>query len=275
MKILYMGTSAYDAIPAPFCKCRICQNAYKLGGKEVRTRNQALVDDSLLLDFNGDTISHFVRYHIDSTKINTSLITHSHTDHFCPEDIVIPQYSSNSAKVDFYVGQDGYKKLTKRIASSANPTLARENLKIHLVKPSDEFLANGYKVLALRANHDLNTSPLNYLIEKDGKSLLYAHDTGIFFEETYKLLEGRKTLDLISLDCTGGLAKSEWIDIHMRLGTNLDVLKRLKEKGLVDEHTKVVISHFSHNGNSTHEEIEKEASKYGIITAYDGLEIEF
>ena len=50
MKILYMGTAAYDSIPAPFCTCRVCRNALKVGGKELRSRTQTLINDDLLIE---------------------------------------------------------------------------------------------------------------------------------------------------------------------------------------------------------------------------------
>ena len=33
-----------------FCRCELCEKARALGGKNIRTRSQALVNDDLLLD---------------------------------------------------------------------------------------------------------------------------------------------------------------------------------------------------------------------------------
>ena len=51
MKITYLGTAASEGLPAPFCTCEVCRRAREAGGKSVRTRSQALVDESLLIDF--------------------------------------------------------------------------------------------------------------------------------------------------------------------------------------------------------------------------------
>ena len=51
MKILYMGTAAAEGWPALFCSCPICTHARKMGGHNLRTRTQALLDGSLLIDF--------------------------------------------------------------------------------------------------------------------------------------------------------------------------------------------------------------------------------
>jgi len=46
--------------------------------------------------------------------------------------------------------------------------------------------------------------------------------------------------------------------------------------GCADEKTIFCSNHFSHNGtNVLYEEFSEEASKHGIITSYDGMEIEF
>ena len=58
MKITYYGTSASEAWPALFCECEACRLARKYGGKNVRSRSQTLIDDTLLLDFPPDTNYH-------------------------------------------------------------------------------------------------------------------------------------------------------------------------------------------------------------------------
>ena len=80
MKIVYLGTAAYEGVPVPYCKCRVCRESFRLGGRALRSRSQALVDGELLLDYNADTVCHSLRYRIDWEKIGDCLITHSHSD---------------------------------------------------------------------------------------------------------------------------------------------------------------------------------------------------
>ena len=61
MKIKFLGTAAAEAMPAPFCVCENCKRAMKLGGRNIRTRSQALVDDALLIDFPCDTYFHMIK----------------------------------------------------------------------------------------------------------------------------------------------------------------------------------------------------------------------
>ena len=51
MKLKYYGTGSCEGIPALFCKCDNCMRIRKVGGKSVRSRNQACVDGKILLDF--------------------------------------------------------------------------------------------------------------------------------------------------------------------------------------------------------------------------------
>lgn len=276
MKIRYLGTAAYEGVPAPYCKCRVCRESFRTGGRALRSRTQALVDEELLLDFNADTVCHSLRYRIEWEKVGDCLITHSHSDHLYPMDLEIlsDPISHEHRSVRFYAAQDGYDKICAQIALHK----MQNRVEATLVKPGDLFYTseNKYRVLVLRANHTAETDPVFYAIERGGKRLLYAHDTGVFFEETYAQLRSFGKFDLISLDCTGCLGIGwDWRNGHMSLKTNLEVIQRLKDEGIADGKTIFVANHFSHNGGQTYDEMVPEMAKYGIIVAYDGLEIEF
>ncbi len=276
MEIEYLGTAAYEGVPAPYCKCRVCRESFRVGGRAMRSRSQALVDGELLIDFNGDTVCHSLRYRIDWDKIGDCLITHSHSDHLCPADLEIlsDPISHEHRMLHFYSAQDGYDKISREIEVHRMQNRAD----VTLVHPGDEFMTSEgtYRVLTLRANHTANTTPVFYAIERGGKRLLYAHDTGVFPEEDYALLKAFGRFDLVSLDCTGCLGIGwDWRDGHMSLKTNLEVMERLKREGITDEKTVFVANHFSHNGGQTYDEMVPEMAKHGIIVAYDGLKIQF
>lgn len=276
MKIKYLGTAAYEGVPAPYCKCRVCRESFRTGGRALRSRSQALVDGELLLDYNADTVCHSLQYRIEWEKIGDCLITHSHSDHLCPADLEIlsDPISHEHRTVHFYSAQDGYDKIVCEIER-----LHMQNrVEAHLIQPGDVFFTSDrkYQVLALRANHAAETTPVFYAIARGGKRLLYAHDTGVFPEEDYALLKAFGRFDLVSLDCTGCLGLGQdWRDGHMSLKTDLEVMERLRREGIADEKTIFVANHFSHNGGQTYDEMVPEMAKYGIVVAYDGLEIEF
>ena len=45
MKIKYLGTAAYEGVPALFCRCEVCRGSRAAGGRNVRSRQQAILDD--------------------------------------------------------------------------------------------------------------------------------------------------------------------------------------------------------------------------------------
>lgn len=73
--------------PALFCTCDNCRRAAKAGGRNLRTRSQAAVDDKLLIDFPADTLAHMYYSGLDLPRIRDCIITHSHSDHLYPADL--------------------------------------------------------------------------------------------------------------------------------------------------------------------------------------------
>ena len=55
----------------------------------------------------------------------------------------------------------------------------------------------------------------------------------------------------------------------------LEVIERLKKDGIVDDKTKIVLNHFSHNGGANYDDLVKLEKELGVIISYDGLEVEF
>ena len=86
MRIRYLGTAAAEGFPAVFCNCAACKMARELG--ELRTRSQALIDETLLVDLPPETYYHTVRFGIDLSAVSHLLVTHSHTDHFYAQELV-------------------------------------------------------------------------------------------------------------------------------------------------------------------------------------------
>jgi len=62
MKLQYLGTAAAEGIPAVFCECENCIKSKLSGGRNIRTRSQALIDDCILIDFPQDTYMHYLKY---------------------------------------------------------------------------------------------------------------------------------------------------------------------------------------------------------------------
>lgn len=273
MKIQYYGTAAYEGIPALFCQCETCKTARMRGGKDLRTRAQALIDDKILMDFGPDTITHHLRFAPDWDRITHCLITHSHSDHFYPADAEIssPGYAAGiRTKLHYYADRTAYDCLA---ALFSEPRFSK-TADAALLSVGVPFSFDGYTALAVRANHAPQTSPVIYALTDGKKRMLYAHDSGILSEESKAGLRAFGKFDLVSLDCTGGFLQG-WKDGHMSLDTCLAVIREMKETGMADENTIFVLNHFSHNGKVLQEEMEAAVAPYGILVAYDGMKVEF
>lgn len=266
MKIQWLGTAAAEGWPAVFCKCSACQKARELGGKDIRTRSGALIDDELLIDVSPDLYANKLRFDLDLSRVRTILITHCHGDHFLPVYFeCLNQASLGSIerdKIELYGPYD----VTDQLDGY------KDRLDVHTVEAGDRFTtATGHTILTLPAIHSAVNGKF-YYIEKDGRSLLYAHDTGVFTEEAVALLRAYviKPIDVVSLDCTYGLNPHEKKG-HMNMEDDAVVKKRLENELLADSHTCFVCNHFSHNSHLTHEEMIKAAGRFGMNVSYDGM----
>lgn len=275
MKLTYFGTGAMEGVPSLFCQCENCKKSRALGGRNLRTRSQAIINDELLIDFPADTYWHFIKYNFDCESICGCLVTHSHADHLYPAELQIakPTLSHEHRVIKFYAAQSGYDLLRQQTS------LTQGYAEVNLAEAGKKFEITGkhkYTVMPMPANHNVSTTPVIYSIECEGKRMLYANDTGYFLEETWDILSKEGRFDLISLDCTYcTLPRTDKTARHMSFSLNLEVAERLKKQGNIDGKTIVIANHFSHNGGVTYDEMSKVSQSYGVITSYDGMTIEF
>ncbi|MBR4979347.1 MAG: hypothetical protein IKX77_02225 [Clostridia bacterium] len=271
MKFKFLGTAAFEGIPALFCNCMRCRQVRKTGGKSVRTRTQAIIDDNLLIDFPADTVSHVLSNNLDLSGVRNCLITHSHSDHLYVEDITILgdgfAFASPDYTMTFYATEKAGKGIEKILGDI---TKAR----LHTVKAFDVLSVDKYTVTVLPAIHDETSGPVIYQITDGEKTVLYALDTHFPRDDIWEYWEKNKPhFDLVVMDCTNALRPMNYIG-HMSLFENVGMKKRMTEMGIADEKTAFVSNHFSHNGlNVPYEEFSPEAAKEGILTSYDGMEI--
>ena len=153
--------------------------------------------------------------------------------------------------------------------------MADDEMLVNKIKLYEPFDVEGYKVTALRAAHDPNSTPVVYLIERDGKTVFYSNDTSEYPEESMEYLKNmKKPIDLISLDCTEACNDAVYVG-HLTLNRCIELRKVLLEIGAADDNTKFILNHFSHNGkNVMYDEFVKIAAEYNFDVSYDGRIIE-
>ncbi|SDQ15862.1 MBL fold metallo-hydrolase [Virgibacillus salinus] len=268
MKIRLLGSAAAEGIPAIFCRCELCQKAKELGGKDIRTRTSALVDDNLKIDFPPDTFMHVLRDGDMISDFEHLIITHTHHDHFYPEDIRMrtPDFAKDFGDVVNIYGNEN-------VVQRCHETLENEKEYFNIA-PVQAFTTNeigGKLITPLPADHKPDENSFIYFIEKEGKTCLYGHDTGVFPEETFNWL-AQRVIDIAILDCTNGLIDRK--TIHMNIEAVKDTKAKFAELGVLHEKSRVVATHFSHNCGLLHDDLEKLLVPFGIDVAYDGMELQ-
>ena len=278
MKLKYLGTAAAEGTPGLFCQCENCKRAMKLGGKNIRTRSQALVDDTLLIDFPPDTFLHTLYHGLDITRIKSCIVTHSHSDHLYAPDLEMRKVNfailpEDAPPFTIYADKSGYEAIRKELNESNTQPERVQAVRIY---PGKAFEVEGYSVLPVRAKHSPKTSPLVFVIEKDGKSIGYFHDTSLLPNESLaQLAQLTHPMKLVSLDCTEGTLPIDPKG-HMNLRQCIQTRQQLISIGAADENTIFILNHFSHNGENTlYDDLCPIAEQEGFLVSYDGMELTF
>lgn len=269
MKLTYYGTAAAEGFPGMFCECDTCKRAKQSGGRNIRTRSQSAIDDTILVDVCPDSYLHVVNNGLDLTKIKAVIITHSHFDHFDKNVLACIEpgmAKRNGEPLEVFSGESAYQSVM---------SLGSKRIIPHLVKAYEQFETQGYTVTPIPAIHSPITSPLNFIISKDGKNILYAHDTGIYTDEIYAFIKKCGfVFDLVSFDCTYGVKPKDVCDHHMNINALSEVTNRLKCIGAIRENTHIVANHFSHFCENTYDELVEITKGMNIIVSFDGMTIE-
>ena len=272
MKITYFGTAAGEAWPGVFCDCELGRKARELGGRNIRTRSQALINDDLLLDMPPDNYLHTLYFGLDLSKVRTLLFTHSHADHCYPSDLELLRepYSHTYKGIMDVFGND----VVGRKVETACRSLGgeRERFCFHRIMPNETVQSGPYTITALRATHSKEETCLFYHIAQADRAVLYAHDTGAFTKENLETLAAcRHPLSLVSLDCTQQQHRDG--KYHMGFADAVEQKEVLLELGLADEKTVFVVNHFSHNGGWLYDDISQRAESNGMTASYDGMSL--
>ena len=280
MKLTFLGTSAANAFPEAFCRCKNCEDARKLGGKSLRKRSSLLINDDLLVDLGPDIMTSSQIHSISLTNVQYCIQTHFHSDHMDLSHILSrsPEYGVIGAPcLNFYASEETIQKAAKtfeRDLSEGNLMSAETqdflNLKLHSISPLTPFEFGSYRIIAFKANHAPNEGALLYAIESENKCIFYGTDTATFFESTWHAFDqfGLK-FDIVILDHTYGLNQSgsDHLNIHQFIGH----IKRMKNEGLFSSNSQAFATHIAHEGNPTHPEMAAYAEQQGYEIAYDGL----
>jgi len=267
MNIRLLGTGAAEGIPAFYSSTRVSEIARRERGYDVRTRSAALVDNCLKIDLGPDTLAQMHRDGLDARDWCAVLFTHSHDDHFCRSELQYALHPFSTCEcMPFPIY--GNATIVSRIRERY-PEWPMELIETHSFQP---FTIGDYEIIPVHAYHLLEEDAHNFIIRRDGRTLMYATDTGIWREDTWSYLEGHR-LDLLIIECGHGRVPSEYFG-HLTVDDLLGVVARMREMGVVHEGTRIVTTHHGHNGDLTHAELQEILAPHGIEPGYDGMVLE-
>jgi phosphoribosyl 1,2-cyclic phosphate phosphodiesterase len=268
MRLLLMGTGGADGIPAIYSDSRVSRHARRHGGKDVRSRSAALIDGHLKIDFGPDTWAQTVREGLDARDWSAVVFTHADADHLAVEELQYCLYPFNDYEAAGFAIYGN-----NRVVETVWRRYPDWPLEVVQTESFVAFDCCGYRVTPIRAKHGADGEDAhNLIVQRRGKTLLYATDTGVWDEPTWDFLRDF-SLDLLVLECTEGFVLTPY-NGHLDIEEFRQVVTRLRETGPVSDATKVVTTHHSHNGEATHEELEAAFGPEGVIVGYDGLVID-
>ena len=285
MKIKFLGTSASYSFPLPFCNCKSCIEARKRGGKDLRKRSSLLINDDLIIDLGQDLMSAAYMHQVDTMKIRYWLQTHSHSDHFSSSHLLtrLPYYATiDSPPLSLFASKTCMQNMSVHMdkehqgANLLDPAWAsRLNLDVNCVSPEEPFICGAYTVTALHSGHMAGEDAYYYLVNDGSDTLFYGIDADkhTLRGETLDYFTAKGIhLDILVLDHTRGYNIEA--DDHLNANEIIELIAEMKRRSIIDEHTKVLASHISHEGNLPHDEFAAFANQNGYDVAFDGLVVD-
>ena len=241
MELLFLGTGASD------------WNGPDERG-EYRRHASALLDNSLLIDVTKSVLDMIP----DPAAVTDVFFTHSHDDHFDPEALAA------LAPCRVYAHE------------SWAGAIAGEGLNVVPLKVNEPVTSMGFTVVPMPANHYSdreNELPLHYLIEKDGKRLLYATDGGWLTTRENQII-GNKTLDAVVFDATVGESFEDDSQVFHHNSVAMIRLMRasLIKTGRLRDSSPVFLTHLSRILHEPQAVLERQLER-PLIPCFDGMKI--
>lgn len=267
MKIQLLGTGGAEGIPALYADSPLSQLARAQGGRDVRTRSAGLINETLKVDFGPDTGTHIARHQLRPMDWEAIFFTHSHDDHLTPSELqysLFPFTPHEFAPFTIYGNAEVIRKIEDRYPSWP--------FELVVSKSFEPIFHGDMTVIPIHAYHKLEEDAQN-LIFDDGKvAFLYGTDTGIWREDTWEFLQGRK-LDGLVIECTDGFARTSYFG-HMDVTEMVSVVDRLRTMGTLGDGAPVVTTHHGHMGNASYAQLVDALTPHGITAGYDGIILE-
>jgi len=266
MQIKILGTGAAEGWPGVFCGCEACRKIRELGGKNIRSRASLQIGPCHKIDLPPDAWYHSAVRGADLTNLEYLFITHSHQDHLALKQLefLAPPFAHcRPAPLKLY-GSDAVLAVTRAHLEE----IAGKSTLLIEAEPFTPIDAQQFSFTPIIASHKPDELCFNYVVSSQDRTILYACDTGWYPDETWAFLETLR-LDCVIAECTNGPVPGGVY--HLDFEYLYRMKQRLEAAGAFDGGV-FVATHFSHNINLTHDELEQTLEAHGIQAAYDGME---
>ena len=240
MKLTFLGTGAAD------------WNGPDERG-EYRRLTSTRLDDSLLIDVTRTVLDEIP----DPAAITDVFFTHSHGDHFDLEAL------RALAPCRVYAHE------------SWASAIAGEGLMVTPLRVGVPVAATGFILTPMPSNHSTERrgeTTLHYLVEKEGKRLLYATDGAWLLNREHHII-GKKVLDAAVFDATiGDGHDGDWrVFEHNSVDMIRLMLKTLLRTGRLRPGAPVFLTHMARTLHAPQAQLERQTEK-PFVVCHDGLE---
>ncbi len=253
-KLTFLGTAAANFSPRlkTDCKDRF--------DKDARRASCMLIGENCLVDCGMYVLESMRIAGTDMAKITDVFVTHLHADHFVAEHAAL-----------LAAGKEKPLRLWVRRDAQVPPI---ENVEVIRLPLQEEVtVSETMSVTSIDGNHDPNAFPQHFIFNIHGKKMLYALDGAWFLTASYNYLRNRR-MDVAVLDATCGDYMGDYrIGEHNSIPMIRLMLPSLKTWGVIDEMSRVYLSHIAPKLHKPHDETVELVAKDGLLVAYDGLEI--
>ncbi len=272
MTFTILGSAAAEGWPALWCPCPVCREAWRVGGKNIRRRTAYQLGERIHIDLGPDSFAQMVHFGLRYHRLEHLLITHSHADHLCPEELHYRSPGFVPGEPPPTLTIHGNAQVEERVRD-AGFALEDCRAQFHRITPFEPInLGEGVVATPILADHaGPDEQAVNYLLERAGRTLLQGNDTGWWPEASWEFLATRR-LDIAIIECTYGNRRGG--AHHLGAEDVLEVRDKLAKLGALAEDCRVMVTHFSHNGGWLHEQLEEFFAPHAIEVAYDGLTVE-
>ncbi len=247
-----------------------------------------MIDSDILLDMNSCGFYTAARLGVSLTGVTRLLVTHPHPDHLTIEPLAWRQEAAGAADA----AADAQRamisprftrlpmltvygnRFAREALADAHPALfdgsARAQMRFQEIREGERVELDDLAFTPVRANHTPQRGfAHSYILERGGKTLLYALDTGGYDPDMLALILARR-YDGVVMEGTFGLSRAPSGD-HMNREKNAAFRNLLLERGCIGADTPFFLTHLCPHWTPPHDLYAPMMAKEGFTVAYDGM----